>query len=47
VIAHRLYTIRNADKILYMQDGDIKEMGTHRELMAMNGRYARMYRSMA
>ena len=46
VIAHRLYTIRNADRILFMDGGDIVETGTHGELMAMNGRYAEMYRSM-
>ena len=33
VIAHRLSTIRDADVILYMEDGDIKEIGTHEELM--------------
>lgn len=33
VIAHRLSTIRDADMIIYMSDGDIKETGTHEELM--------------
>ena len=33
VIAHRLSTIRDADMILYMVDGDIKEVGTHEELI--------------
>lgn len=33
VIAHRLSTIRDADMILYMQEGDIKEVGTHEELI--------------
>ena len=45
VIAHRLSTIRNADLILYMRDGDIKESGTHDELIAKNGMYAELYNS--
>ena len=45
VIAHRLYTIRNADKIIFMVDGDIKEVGSHEELLAKGGYYAEMYRS--
>ena len=45
MIAHRLFTIRSADAILFMMDGDIKEIGTHEELLAKNGLYAAMYRS--
>lgn len=45
VIAHRLSTIRDADLILYMQDGDIVEQGTHEELLAKNGFYANLYNS--
>ena len=45
VIAHRLSTIRDADMILYMEDGDIQEMGGHEELLARQGRYAALYHS--
>ena len=45
MIAHRLFTIRNADVIIFMVDGDIKEVGSHDELIARRGLYASMYNS--
>jgi ATP-binding cassette subfamily B protein len=43
VIAHRLSTIRNADTILVMEAGQIVEQGHHKDLLARNGAYARLY----
>lgn len=45
VVAHRLSTIRNADVILVMKDGDIVEAGNHEELLEKNGFYSELYRS--
>ncbi len=43
LIAHRLATVRNADRIIVLQDGTIVETGTHDELLAMRGLYHRLY----
>lgn len=45
VIAHRLSTIRDADTILYMENGNITEKGAHSELLKKNGAYAALYYS--
>ena len=43
VIAHRLSTIKRADKILVIEDGQIEEMGTHKELIIKRGKYYKLY----
>ena len=45
IIAHRLSTVRSADRILVIEDGRIREMGTHRELLRRKGAYYKLYMS--
>ena len=46
-ISHRLSSVQNADKIYLLMDGTVKEEGTHKELMSLNGIYADMYKKQA
>ena len=45
IVAHRLSTIKEADIILVMKDGQILEQGSHKNLLAKNGFYATLYNS--
>ena len=45
IVAHRLSTIQNADRILVMKDGSIIEQGNHEELLEQKGFYYKLYNS--
>jgi ATP-binding cassette subfamily B protein len=45
VVAHRLSTIKDADRILVMKDGNVIEIGNHNELIAKKGFYYNLYKS--
>jgi ABC-type multidrug transport system fused ATPase/permease subunit len=47
LITHRFSTVKNADKILMMEHGEIIELGSHRQLMIQNGKYAELYNMQA
>ncbi len=45
IVAHRLSSVINAERIIFLENGKIKESGNHHELMSLNGSYAKMYES--
>jgi len=44
IIAHRLSTVMNADKIIVFSEGEIVEVGTHKQLLKMKGKYSELWR---
>jgi len=46
IIAHRLSTVTSADRIIFLDKGEIVEAGSHRELMANQGQYYQMYQAL-
>ena len=46
-ISHRFSTVRRADRIVFLEQGQLVDEGTHAELMALGGRYARLFRMQA
>ena len=47
LISHRFSTVRMADRIVVIEDGQLTELGTHAELLALNGTYARLFNMQA
>ncbi len=47
LISHRFATVRHAKKIYVIEDGEIKESGSHEQLMKLNGKYAKMFSTQA
>jgi len=47
IISHRFSTVRNADRILVLDQGRIVEQGSHKELLEMNGKYAEAFKKQA
>jgi ATP-binding cassette subfamily B protein len=47
LVSHRFSTVRMAERILYLEDGRVREEGSHADLMSLNGEYARLYRLQA
>lgn len=43
IVSHRMVSLQNADLIIYLDNGEIAEMGTHQQLLEKNGRYARAW----
>lgn len=47
IISHRFSTVRNADRIIVIDKGNIVEQGTHEELLSLNGKYAKAFKLQA